>query len=83
MTARKASIVLAIAIAAGGALTAVEHRVLRGYWRRPASLVAGMKADQLQAVYLLTEPDRGGLEPASGVVALAGLLTKRARTGHD
>ena len=73
MTARKAFIVLAFAIAAGGALTAVEHRVLRGYWRRPATLVAGMKADQLQAVCQLAESDHGELEPASRVVDLAGL----------
>jgi hypothetical protein len=73
MTARKAIIILAVATAAGGAVTAVEHRVLRGYWRRPASVVAGMKADRLQAVCRLTESDRGELEPAASVVDLAGL----------
>lgn len=73
MTVRKAIIASAVAIAAGGALTAVEHRVLRGYWRRPASVVAGMKADRLQAVCRLTESNRGELEPAAGVVDLAGL----------
>src|SRR6185503_20030907 len=73
MTARESFIVLALSIAAGGALTAVEHRVLRGYWRRPRSVVAGMKADQFQEVSRLIESERGELEPDSGVVHLAGL----------
>ena len=73
MTSRRAMIVVAVATAVGGAVTAAEHWLLRGYWGRLTSIAADMKADQLQAVCRLTESDRGELEPAAGVVDLAAL----------
>lgn len=54
-----------IAIVTGGALTLVEHRVLRGYWWRPGSLVADMRADRVQSIARLVEGERGELQPTT------------------
>lgn len=65
--------VVIVATVAGGVLTLAEHRILWGYWRRPSTIVAGMKADRVQAVSQLTESARGELEPAGVAVDLSRL----------
>jgi hypothetical protein len=56
-----------VVVVAAAVLTIVEHRILWGYWWRARSLIADMRAEQVEAIATLAEEEaRGELRPVTG-----------------